>query len=164
MGFNVGENYETITIDKIDYDILIVLLKNARMKTIKISQKIGTTEMVVRYRIKKLIKNGIILGFRPFLNIHKLGYIYFKVHFTLRNLTSEKKNKINSYVHQHLNTVYMTELVGGSDLEIEFQVKNNDEFYKYIKEFRLQFGDIIKEYEFMQYTKEYKFTYLPEMY
>ena len=58
----------------------------------------------------------------------------------------------------------MTELVGGADIETEFQVKDNKEFYGYIKNLRSKFGNIIREYEFMQYTEEYKFTYLPEMY
>ena len=58
----------------------------------------------------------------------------------------------------------MTELVGGADLECEFQVKTNEEFYNYIQELRLKFSDIIRDYKFMQYTQEYKFTYLQEMF
>ena len=163
IGYGEGENYKSIKIDKTDYKILSVLLKNARMKTIDIAHKIKSTEMVVRYRIKKLIQSGIILGFRPFLNINKLGYIYFKVHITLQNLTEQKKSEIFSFIHQHLKTVHTTELVGGSDLETEFQVRNNNELYECIKEIRNKFGDIIRDYEFMQYTDEYKFTYLPEI-
>lgn len=164
MGFNTKEEYKVEKIDETDYKILKVLLKNARMKTINIARKLNLTEIIVRYRIKKLIEKEIIIGFKAFFNIHKLGYTYFKVHFTLRNLTMEKKKQIISYVHQHPATVYLTETVGGSDLEIEFQVKDDEEFYNHIKEMRSKFGDIIKDYEFMQYTQEYKFTYLPEMF
>ena len=128
------------------------------------NKEIKTTEMVVRYRLKNLIKKGIIIGFKPFLNVHKLGYTYFKLHLTLQNLTPEKKKSIVNYIHQHPNTVHMTELVGGADLEAEFQVKTNEEFYAHVQELRLKFGDIIRDYEFMQYTQEYKFTYLPEMF
>lgn len=164
MGFDHQKEYKTETIDETDYKILKTILKNARMKSIDIAREIGTTEMVVRYRLKKLIQREIIIGFKPFLNIHKLGYTYFKLHVTLQNLTEEKKKKIITYIHQHPNTVHMTELVGGADLETEFQVKNNEEFYGYIQDLRLKFGEIIKNYEFMQYTQEYKFTYLPEMF
>ena len=164
MGFDHQKEYKTEIIDKIDYKILKTILKNARMKSIDIAREIGTTEIVVRYRIKKLIKTGIIIGFKPFLNVHKLGYTYFKLHLNLQNLTPEKKKNILTYIHQHPNTVHMTELVGGSDLECEFQVKTNEEFYSYIQELRLQFSDIIRDYTFMQYTQEYKFAYLPEMY
>lgn len=164
MGFNKKEDYKVEKIDEIDYNILKVLLKNARMNIIDIAKKTKTTEMVVKYRIKKLIEKGVIIGFRPFLNINKLGYEYFKVHIKLQNLTSEKKNKIISYINKHPNTIHMTELVGGADIETEFQVKNNEEFYKYLKEMREHFGDVIRDYNFMQYTQEYKFTYLPEIY
>ncbi|MDP2750714.1 MAG: Lrp/AsnC family transcriptional regulator [Nanoarchaeota archaeon] len=164
MGFDEKTNYDAEKIDMIDYRILAALLKNARMKTIDIARKTKTTEIVVRYRMKKLIEKGIILGFRPFLDINRLGYIYFKVHFSLHNLTHEKKKQIFSFIHQHPNSVHTTELVGGDDLETEFQVKNNEELYSDIKEIRTKFGEIIKDYHFMQYTKEYKFSYLPEIY
>ena len=164
MGFDSQKQYKIETIDETDYKILETILKNARMKTIDIARDIKTTEMVVRYRLKNLMKNGIIIGFKPFLNVHKLGYTYFKLHLTLQNITPEKKKSIVSYVHQHPNTIHMTELVGGADLETEFQVKTNEEFYTHVQDLRLKFGDIIRNYEFMQYTQEYKFTYLPEMF
>ena len=164
MGFDPQKQYQIEIIDETDYKILKTILKNARMKTIDIARDIKTTEMVVRYRLKNLIKNGIIIGFKPFLNVHKLGYTYFKLHLTLQNLTPEKKKSIVNYIHQHPNTVHMTELVGGADLEAEFQVKTNEDFYAHVQELRLKFGDIIRDYEFMQYTQEYKFTYLPEMF
>jgi len=164
MGFNSNKEYEIVNIDKIDYKILKTILKNARMKTIDIAREISATEMIVRYRLKKLIENGIIIGFKPFLNVNKLGYIYFKLHFSLQNMDYKKKSSIMSYIHLHPNTVHMTELISGADLETEFQVKDNEEFYGFIKDLRLKFGDLIKDYEFMQYTQEYKFTYLPEMF
>lgn len=163
MGFASKREYQIEKIDEVDYKILQVLLKNARMKTIDIARKVKTTEIVVRYRVKKMIEKGIILGFRSFLNINKLGYQYFKLHITLQDLTPDKKEKIFNYIHKHPSTTYTTELVGGADLETEFQVPDNDDFYHCLQELRKEFGDIIRDYEFMQYTKEYKFTYLPEM-
>ena len=146
MGFDSQKEYKTETIDETDYKILKTILKNARMKTIDIAREIKTTEMVVRYRLKNLIKKGIIIGFKPFLNVHKLGYTYFKLHLTLQNITPEKKKSIVSYVHQHPNTIHMTELVGGADLETEFQVKTNEEFYANVQDLRLKFWNIITNY------------------
>ncbi|NQZ85148.1 MAG: hypothetical protein HRU03_05510, partial [Nanoarchaeales archaeon] len=99
-----------------------------------------------------------------FLNVDKLGFIYFKLHLKLYNLNIDKKKKFMNFLFKHLNVVYTTELINGSDLEIEFQVNSNSEFYKYIENIRNEFGDIIKDYEFMQYTNEYKFTYLPNIF
>lgn len=160
MGLNKADD-KIETIDKIDYKILQVLLENARMSTVDIATKTGTTEIVVRYRIKKLIEKRIILGFRALLDIDKLGYTYFKLHINLQNFTKKEKDQINLYLLQHPNVAYTTELVGGADIEIEFQVKDTKTFYKEIEQIRKTFGTIIKNYKFMQYTKEYKFTYLP---
>lgn len=164
MGFESYKDYNEVKIDKVDFDILKVILKNARLKTIDIAKQINLTEIVVRYRLKKMIKSGIILGFKPFLNVDKLGFIYFKLHLKLYNLNIDKKKKFMNFLFKHLNVVYTTELINGSDLEIEFQVNSNSEFYKYIENIRNEFGDIIKDYEFMQYTNEYKFTYLPNIF
>ena len=90
--------------------------------------------------------NKMIIGFKPFLNVHKLGYTYFKLHLTLLNLAPERKKSIIQYIHQHPNTAHMTELVGGADLETEFQVKTNEELYGCIQDLRLKFGEIIKDY------------------
>ncbi len=162
MGFKEKGDYSYETIDKIDREILSILLKNARMKTIDIARQIKSTEIIVRYRMKKMIDKGIILGFRAFLDINKLGFTYFKVHFSLHNLTIEKKNNLFGFIHTHPKTIHTTELVGGDDLETEFQVKNNEELYECIKDIRIKFGEIIRDYYFIQYTDEYKFTYLPE--
>jgi|SRR3989344_3105157 len=163
MGFSSKEEYKIEQIDEIDYKILQVLVKNGNMKTIDIARKIKSTEIVVRYRIKKLSEKGIILGFRAFLNISKLNYRYFKLHVNFKNLSQKNKEEILSYIHLHPKTVYTTELVGGADLETEYQVENNEEFYSYIQDFRVKFGEFIKSYEFMEYTNEYTFSYLPEM-
>jgi len=51
---------------------------------------------------------------------------------TIRQMLSKKILRKEIFVFkehpQHPNTVHMTELVGGADLECEFQVQNNDEF------------------------------------
>lgn len=162
MGFS-GTDYKTEAIDETDYKVLQVLLKNARMNVVDIAAKIGATEMIVKYRIKKLIENGIILGFRALLDIEKLGYAYFKLHIRLKDFTKKEKEKICHYLQGHSNIVHTTELIGGADIETEFQVKDIKTFYEEISKIRDTFGSIIRDYEFMQYTKEYKFTYLPEI-
>jgi len=164
MGYSPGEEYTTEQLDKTDYRLLEALLKDGRAKTVDLARRLGTTEMVVRYRMKKLVERGIIIGFVPFLDVRRLGYRYFKLHVTLQNATSERKRALLERIHAHPATVHMTELVGGADLECEFQVKGNEEFYGHVEELRKQFGDMIRDYEFLEYVKEYKFTYLPEMY
>lgn len=163
MGYNKGEDYRPVRINKDDYKILELIATDARMNTVDISAKSGLSDKTVRLRIRKLIDEGIILGFRPLLDLDKLGYLYFKVHFTLHSSTAERRKLLLSYIHQHPNTVYTTELVGGSDIETEFQLPTIQGLYDSINEIRDRFSDMIRDHYFMQYGREYKVTYLQEM-
>ncbi|MDE1825445.1 MAG: AsnC family transcriptional regulator [Candidatus Micrarchaeota archaeon] len=163
VGFDERVPYQHVQIDEIDYKILVALSKNGRAKTVEIARQIGSTEMVVKYRMNKLIENGIILAFRPIFDARKLGYFYFKVNFSLHNISTKNREKILSYIHQYNNIIYSMELIGGSDLETHIEVKNTDGLYKYIEDMRREFGGIIRDHWFMEYKKEIKFEYLPEM-
>jgi DNA-binding Lrp family transcriptional regulator len=163
MGFDEKTAPIIDKIDEKDYAILQLLLKNARMPTLEIAHRIGMSETNTRHRLKRLIDSGIILGFRTFLNIGQLGYKYFKVHIGLRGYTAKEKSQLITYLHQHKATAYNTELINGHDLEPEFQVKSIEELHGHIRELRERFGSIIRYYEILQYVKEHKFTYLPEI-
>ncbi|MDE1868641.1 MAG: AsnC family transcriptional regulator [Candidatus Micrarchaeota archaeon] len=163
MGFNEGEPYRYAEIDETDYKVLAVLTKDARMKTVDIARKTGTTEMIVKYRIRKLMDDGVILGFRPLFDTKRLGYIYFKVHFTLRSAAPNRRKLLFAYVQQYNNSLYAVESIGGSDFEAHVEVRTTDELYSYIHSIRSRFGDIIGDYYFMEYKDEIKWTFLPEM-
>jgi|TARA_B100000315_G_C14578899_1_gene589400 DNA-binding Lrp family transcriptional regulator len=150
-------------LDNIDKKILQILVNNARMTTIDIAERIKTTEMVVRYRIKKLEESKIILNYRAFVNVSLLGYRYFKLHFQLAKADTETIKKIRSFMHHNPNIVHGNTAIGGWDLEMDVQFKTNEELYNLIDSFREKFPKHIKNYEFMEYIKEYKFEYLPKL-
>ena len=114
----------------------------------------------MRYRLNNLIKNKVILGFRSLLNLEKLSYSYFKLHFKLRNFNKNTLKKIDDYSHLHPNIIYKTETIGGPDLELEIQVPSNKELYKFIDNFMKEFEGNIDDYEILEYDKEYKLSYL----
>ena len=51
------------------------------------------------------------------------------------------------YYNQHLNIVYEDEVIGGYDIEIEVQVRNEIELRGFMNEMRKIFSEIIKEFE-----------------
>jgi len=156
----MGEVVERYNADSIDIRILKILQNNARMSSVEISNKIRVSERIVRYRIKKLIKNKVIVGFRSMLDLDKLGYSYYKVHLKCKNFSKEIIKKINNYLHFNPNIVYKTETIGGPDLEFEIQAVNNKEMYEILDRFIKEFEGIIEDYEVLQYEKEYKLSYL----
>ncbi len=161
--FILGEKSSKIKIDAIDYKILGFLANNARAQNIDIAKALHTTEIVIRYRIKKLVESKVILNFRPFLDINLLGYKYYKIHFYLKDVTRELYSRIKRFVGSKSVITYVDEVIGGADLEIEANVLDNDRLYNLIDEIRKEFPDKIKDVEFLEYIKEYTLRYVPDI-
>ena len=157
----MGERKQKPKLDKLDIEILSNLLNNGRIKYIDLAKKLKQHPKLIRDRVNKMIKDEVIIGFTPFLDINKLDILYFKVHFKLKNYSQEKFTSLLQYALQHPNIIHTVEAVGGADYEIEVQVNNNEDLYKIIEDIKIKFSEIIYDYEFMQYTKEYTLDYLP---
>ena len=154
IGDGEKESYD----DK-DYRILQELTKNARTSIIDILSKIKLTPKAIISRIKKLEKNGIILGYNALINIDKLGYKFYKVDFYLNNLS--KIDKMNEFAKLNKSIVYRMRTIGGPDFEIEAMVKNSTELKELIMKIRKAFPDTIKNYRILEFEKTIKQVYLP---
>jgi DNA-binding Lrp family transcriptional regulator len=161
MALMMGERKQKPKLDELDMKILNILLNNGRIKFIELAKKLHEHPKLVRDRMNKMIKEEVIIGFTPFYDINKLGLLYYKVHFKLKNYSAERFKTLLRFALQHPNIIHTVEAVGGADYEIEVQVNTNDELYKLIDEIKIQFSDIVYDYYFMQYTKEYTLDYLP---
>ncbi|MHA1583013.1 MAG: Lrp/AsnC family transcriptional regulator [Candidatus Baldrarchaeia archaeon] len=62
-----------VKIDKIDRKIIELLKRDGRMSYRKIAEEIGRTEVTVRRRVRKLIKEGVIKRFTVVIDPVKIG-------------------------------------------------------------------------------------------
>jgi len=150
-----------IDIDDTDKEILKLLAPNARISIIEISRKLKITPKTTINRIKALEQKKIIIGYKTVFNLELLGYQYYKVLFRLHNVVSEKLQQFKRYIKVHPNIVYDDEVLGGDDIEIEVQVKDNNELRALINDIKLKFADMIKSYKILLFYKEHKYLYLP---
>ena len=150
-----------IDIDDTDKEILKLLVPNARISIIEVSRKLKITPKTTINRVKALEQKKIIIGYKTVFNLELLGYQYYKVLFRLHNVVSEKLQQFKRYIKVHPNIVYDDEVLGGDDIEIEVQVKDNNELRALINDIKLKFADMIKSYKILLFYKEHKYLYLP---
>ena len=154
----IGNN-EAISYDKTDYEILEIVTENGQTPIVEIAKKINLTPKAALYRLKKLEKNGIILGYNALVDTNKLGYRFYKIDFYLNDISHIKE--MFQFARQHKNIVYRMRTIGGPDFEIEAMVKDVTDMKKLINEIRAKFSDFIEFSRFHRFEYTIKQVYLP---
>ncbi len=148
-----------VNIDSKDLQILHLMALNARIPLTEIAEKLNSSATMINYRIKKLIKIGIIQGFRINIDFSKFDLQQFKVHITLKNY--EKMKNIINYVKFYPNLTYTNEVVDHCDLGLNFYLHNFHELHPFIKDIYNKFPNDIKNHMTFTFPEIYKSNYLP---
>ncbi len=150
---------EDYKLDYIDKKISYILSNQARMPLIEIAKKINVDHKIVKYRIKKLEKDNIILSYVTGPNFDKLGLQFIQLNIFLKDPTI--KNSIIEYFDSTNKCDFAAELLGKYDLTIELHIKDSEELKKIIDDFRVKFVNQYNDYDVSTVTKEYIMLWNP---
>jgi len=159
--FIYGKPEKFYELDETDGRILKELANNARINIVELAEKLRLTRDVINYRIKKLTREGIIVQYRCYLNLHKIGVNHYKVILRAKNLDESKEKKIKDYAEMHKKATQFLKLIGSWDLEIEFETENEDELYLILTDLRKKFSDTIRDFDIIRITETYKYDFFP---
>ncbi|MBI5391149.1 AsnC family transcriptional regulator [Candidatus Woesearchaeota archaeon] len=148
-------------LDQLDVGILVQLSENCRQNHQEIARKLGVTYHTIKHRIEAMEQKSIIQSHRAFMNLSAINRIFYKALIKLNNPTKRDEQKLYSYCQQWNVVVYLVEVLGEWQLEIETEVENQEEFTELLRQLRNNFSDMILDYETLQVTKEHKLNYFP---
>lgn len=154
---------EPIKIDEMDFQLLNEIATNARIPLVQLAEKLNTTSQTINYKIKNMIKNGLILAFRVCIDYSKIGLqsciidIYLKDHTKGKQI--EEYIKGNPYVENIMDIT-----IGWCDLNFKLMVKNIDSLTKLIEEIDDRYPGVIRKTNFWMSIKVHKERWLPELY
>ena len=151
-------------LDSKDHKILYHLFLNSRQSLSSIGKKIGLPKNVVKYRIDRLIDQGVITNFNAMIDVFKLGYSVYRLYFVLQYASPEKEQEIINYFVNYENTWNTASAKGRYDLIITILVKNPNWFYSFYEETLKRYRYYFKEIFFSQLyeTFGYKHAILSE--
>jgi DNA-binding Lrp family transcriptional regulator len=153
--FYRGENL--CTVDTTDTKIIGMLKENARAGYVEIGRAVGLTPEAASYRVKRLVKGGIIQAFRAMIDLEKIGLLYYNVLLRLR--TTTVLPQIFAFCKEHRNITYFAKYVGEYDIGIDIEVRNPAEFRAVMKEIRQKFGESLLTYDYVRIYRELKISY-----
>ncbi|MBI5003388.1 Lrp/AsnC family transcriptional regulator [Candidatus Woesearchaeota archaeon] len=158
------EQKENVPLSDINRKILAVIAKNARLQTIQIAKEVNEPWETVKYHLKMLEKQEIILKYRPSIwkGTKDLGYQWCFITLQVGYLSKELEKRLFQYVVTHPNVTYLYKTSGSSEMQIEIKIKTTDELNQILMEVRGILKGALKRHELLLILHEYKYTYFPE--
>jgi len=156
-----GGEISEVTLDEVDFKILLEISQNARLNDSEIGERLGISRKVVSYRLKKLLDQKIIFAFKPSLNDDILGFKPYKIFLTIQSFTPAKEKKLIRFLTNHPNVLEIVYCTGNWEIEVDIKSPNIEANHNLIRQLRNQFNDVIRDLEIIFIYKSYKFDYLP---
>ncbi len=159
--FKYGKPEEVYKIDETDQRILKAISNNSRIQILSLSEQLKLSRDIISYRLKKLQKENIIIGFNLYPNLNELGLKHYKVILRTKNFDEENEKQLGLFITSHKKATQFLKLIGSWDVEIEFETENEDELYKILNELRNKFSNIIRDFDIIRIVKTEKYDYFP---
>src|SRR3989338_2241317 len=115
--------------DKKDRLLLYLLDLNGRMSYAQLAKRTLLSKQMVKYRIERLEKRGIITGYYPLIDLSRLGFLSFRVYLKYRSITPERKKKLLAYFQAHKAIWAIVSVAGKWDCALGVGVRTTLEFY-----------------------------------
>jgi len=153
-------SFKAYDYDAKDLELLREIAVDSRITLLELARRLGMTPAGVKYKLRLLEKQKVIVAYKSIIDYHQLGYEYYKVDMEVEDLAIIEG--LNQYIIHHPNILYRDVTVGGSDFEFDCEFRSQDDFYKMINEMKLLFPGKIRSYYYYKGLKIYKYAYFPE--
>ena len=143
-------------LDELDHNLLQDLNTNGRATLVELANKYNSSAKVIRSRIERLVKRGVIIGFNVKIDHNLVGYTHRKIFLTLNDVRKEKVLELSKYLKHLKCTIYLVKPIGNFDFEIELMTESDQEFHDFMKNLRSRFALEIKSYNSVIHYEEPK--------
>lgn len=135
-------------IDPTDAKLLYLLGKNARLSHTALAKALRTSREVVAFRIKRMMKNGILLGTVLNIDLHRIGRGYFQVLVRLGGIAEKRVAEFERYLAHSPRVTYVSEVAGNWNYLIAARAHSLSELNALLDQLTTKFPEIaeLKQY------------------
>lgn len=144
-------------LDKKDWRILAMLSKDCRISLTRLAKNVGISREVADYRLKKLVKAGIIKSFCAEINLGVLGYTKHVVYLELKNVNKNKEYGIFEILKNNKYVSWIVTSTGKWSLIFDIHSKDTLHLSGLLKELKHDLGNHFGEYQVVTLEGYYYF-------
>jgi len=150
-----------VKLDDTDKKLLKSLSVNARQSIVELMDRTKLSRDIIVYRLKRLAKEGVIAQYKCRLDYDAMGQKYYKLLIRTKNLDARSELRLREYSAISRYSPQFLKLIGSWDIEIEFELDDEDTLYKIIADIRKEFSAILRDYDTLRIIKTHKMDYYP---
>ena len=136
-------------IDRIDNRIIDALVENGRMSITELSEKVGLSKTPCQLRLKRLVNEGYITGFRAVLNPAKMGLEHIAFAEVKLSDTREEALRAFNAAVKKIREVEECHMIASS-FDYLLKVRTSD-----IKRYRIVLGEKISALPYVESTSTF---------
>lgn len=147
--------------DKKDTKILAELVINSRIPINKLAQKVGVSKEVALYRVNRLVKEKIILGFYTLIDVEALGFSRFTCFFQLKGISNLKEKEFMQFLVNHEFVNALGPVLGRWNVVLDLFARDKAQLNKIITEITEYIRPHIELYTIITTTEQHGFPTKP---
>jgi len=153
---------EELKIDSKDMQILKVLSQDARLSSYEMKPLVGLDSDTIIYRIRRLVKSGVIKNFSIRANLNLLGYNVFTFLIRVRKFDFKDEAKFRRISEDNKHLLYSAKTLGDYDMLLRI-ASNPEDLHALIVYLKKEFSQIMKIYESLIMSEQCFFNPLPNI-
>ncbi|MBU1681682.1 AsnC family transcriptional regulator [Candidatus Micrarchaeota archaeon] len=131
-----------VELDDLDKKVLSILFSNSRSTLVNIAKDTGVSVDIVRHRIKKLEKSGVLISSRAVIDFSKLGYDLYYSLLSFKVFSKDDESQILEFARKHPNVYGLSKIIAPWQVDLLIRAKNHHEYLGIIRELRSRFPNI----------------------
>ncbi len=151
---------EVYSLDEKDIFLLKHIHEDARLPLTEIGKKLNISHDAVDYRLKKLIRSGIIKAFILRLNYHLLHQQYTTIMLKFHSISQKRKATFLNYLYEDERFYALMEQIGKWDISLMMFFSDAKDLRDFLMTVKEKFSDVIHSHDSVIHFDQYYYSYL----
>lgn len=132
-------------LDKLDRQLLYWLDRNSRESFRELAKKTGAAPERIRYRLQRLVDNGVIFKFQTVFDLARLGYSIYKVYLKLAGADEQQVQRIIRELREDSAVNWLVRFDGMYDIGLAVRVTTIDDLSNFLDRFIDRHNQVISK-------------------
>lgn len=149
-----------VSCDELDYQILHRLSLDSRTAKVELADSLGVSSMAIKYRVDRLEREKVIVGYPVAVNLEKLGLLHFKLQLHFGAYDKHSEEQLLEFCKATPNFVWFIRQIGDCMIEVEVEVEDFRKLGDLIASLKKHFSKFLRDVETLHIRKE-RFKWVP---